>query len=114
MHAGSPALPVEGENAMDDNRIRERAYEIWEQEGRPEGRHAEHWERACRDCGQPNPNPDVRAPEAMDANAATPGGGNLRRAASGMRDIERAPQEQGRRGAERHAPGAAEEAGGGA
>jgi hypothetical protein len=26
--------------------IRERAYFIWEQEGRPEGRHLEHWRRA--------------------------------------------------------------------
>ncbi|TWA74367.1 DUF2934 family protein [Azospirillum brasilense] len=34
---------------MDEHRIRHRAYEIWEQEGRPEGRRAEHWERACRE-----------------------------------------------------------------
>jgi hypothetical protein len=27
-------------------RIRERAYFIWEEEGRPEGRHRKHWERA--------------------------------------------------------------------
>ena len=25
---------------------RERAYRIWENEGRPEGRHAEHWQQA--------------------------------------------------------------------
>jgi Protein of unknown function (DUF2934) len=29
-----------------EKRIRERAYRIWEEEGRPEGRSAEHWERA--------------------------------------------------------------------
>jgi len=98
---------------MDENRIRQRAYEIWEREGRPEGRHAEHWDIACREIEDSDR--EIRAPEAMDANAAMPGGaGNLARAASGMRDIERAPQEQGRRGAEQHAPGAAEEAGGGA
>lgn len=98
---------------MDENRIRQRAYEIWEREGRPEGRHAEHWDIACREIEDSDC--EIRAPEAMDANAAMPGGaGNLARAASGMRDIERAPQEQGRRGAEQHAPGAAEEAGGGA
>ncbi|QCN96834.1 MULTISPECIES: DUF2934 domain-containing protein [Azospirillum] len=34
---------------MDEHRIRHRAYEIWEREGRPEGRRAEHWERACRE-----------------------------------------------------------------
>jgi DUF2934 family protein len=27
-------------------RIRERSYQIWEQEGRPAGRHLEHWLRA--------------------------------------------------------------------
>lgn len=32
---------------MDRNeRIRQRAHEIWESEGRPEGRDAEHWSRA--------------------------------------------------------------------
>jgi len=25
---------------------RERAYRIWEEEGRPEGRHLDHWQRA--------------------------------------------------------------------
>lgn len=29
-----------------EERIRLRAYEIWEREGRPEGREAEHWDRA--------------------------------------------------------------------
>ena len=34
--------------AMDvtEHRIRERAYLLWEAEGRPEGREAEYWERA--------------------------------------------------------------------
>ncbi len=27
-------------------RIRQRAYEIWQSEGRPEGRDVEHWQRA--------------------------------------------------------------------
>lgn len=33
---------------MDDieQRIRQRAYELWEEDGRPEGREGEHWERA--------------------------------------------------------------------
>ncbi|HBB78461.1 hypothetical protein BBI09_21055 [Stutzerimonas xanthomarina] len=30
----------------EDDRIRERAYQIWEDEGRPEGQQAEHWARA--------------------------------------------------------------------
>ena len=45
-------MPVKGEDAMDENRIRQRAYELWEKDGRPEGRHAEHWERARRELGK--------------------------------------------------------------
>jgi hypothetical protein len=33
----------------DEDRIRQRAYELWEQEGKPEGREGEHWEQACRE-----------------------------------------------------------------
>ena len=29
-----------------DERIRQRAHEIWERDGRPHGRHDEHWQRA--------------------------------------------------------------------
>lgn len=29
-----------------ERRIRERAYRMWEDEGRPDGRDKEHWERA--------------------------------------------------------------------
>jgi len=29
-----------------DERIRQRAYQIWEEDGQPEGRQHEHWERA--------------------------------------------------------------------
>ncbi len=32
-----------------ERRIQDRAYEIWEQEGRPSGREREHWERAERE-----------------------------------------------------------------
>ena len=30
-------------------KIRERAYELWEREGRPEGRHDDHWHQAVKD-----------------------------------------------------------------
>ena len=30
----------------DEERVRRRAHEIWEREGRPEGRQAEHWRQA--------------------------------------------------------------------
>lgn len=31
--------------------VKARAYELWEREGRPEGRHAEHWTQAERELG---------------------------------------------------------------
>jgi hypothetical protein len=34
-----------------EEKIRARAYEIWEKEGRPEGREREHWETAARELG---------------------------------------------------------------
>ena len=36
---------------------RARAHAIWEREGRPEGRHAEHWDEAGREPGEPSPPP---------------------------------------------------------
>jgi hypothetical protein len=38
----------ETEREDPEARIRDRAYALWEEEGRPEGRAAEHWERARR------------------------------------------------------------------
>jgi hypothetical protein len=35
----------------DDERIRDRAYAIWEREGRPHGRHESHWHRALAELG---------------------------------------------------------------
>jgi hypothetical protein len=34
--------------SVDEKRIREFAYQIWESEGRPEGQEARHWEMACK------------------------------------------------------------------
>ena len=31
-----------------DSRVRERAYQLWEQEGCPAGRHEDHWHDAAR------------------------------------------------------------------
>jgi hypothetical protein len=36
-------------------RIRQRAYEIWEREGRPEGREQAHWEQAEREVANARP-----------------------------------------------------------
>jgi hypothetical protein len=34
---------------MEERNVRERAYQLWEEEGRPEGRHEDHWYRAERE-----------------------------------------------------------------
>ena len=45
--------------------IEQRAYALWQQEGRPQGRHEEHWHRAAR---------EVEAEEGAGlAGAAGPG-----------------------------------------
>ena len=58
-----------------EERIRERAYRIWEREGRPEGRDREHWELAREEVAiednlvqtlEPNP-----ARDAYDTSAGT-------------------------------------------
>src|ERR1044072_7968732 len=39
--------------AMTERRIGERAFQIWLDEGRPDGRHHEHWSRAEAELGGP-------------------------------------------------------------
>jgi hypothetical protein len=38
--------PLDDSNAAQQQRIRERAYHLWDSEGRPDGRETEYWERA--------------------------------------------------------------------
>jgi Protein of unknown function (DUF2934) len=38
--------------------VRDRAYSIWEREGRPEGRAHDHWYRAVRQAFRPEPERD--------------------------------------------------------
>ncbi|MFT3974864.1 MAG: DUF2934 domain-containing protein [Amaricoccus sp.] len=46
--------------------IARKAYELWEAEGRPEGRDVAHWHQAERDVAEPviDPVPDAPAAEA--------------------------------------------------
>jgi hypothetical protein len=65
------------------DRIRQRAQEIWEQEGRPEGRAEEHWARAERELGPPPAGGRAKAagqPKAAGAKKAPNGAGNPRAA----------------------------------
>jgi hypothetical protein len=100
---------------MDESRIRQRAYEIWERAGRPEGRHGEHWAQAAQElAAEPE---GGAASEALDATAANTysgqGDGNLGDAAKAMRGID-VENPTGPARAPEHTPGAEEESGGGA
>lgn len=46
-----------------DNKIRQRAHQLWEDEGRPEGRHAEHWDQASSEIGDDDIPPAPRLQE---------------------------------------------------
>lgn len=66
--------------------IRERAYAIWEEEGRPEGREREHWARASREIEAEEspgalsndsaaPTAPVGAASGLEPGGTKPGGG---------------------------------------
>ena len=56
-----------------ERRIRERAYRLWEEQGRPEGRHEDHWLQASQETGE-----DIFAeggsPDAQERPGALDGG----------------------------------------
>jgi hypothetical protein len=66
----------------DDEQIRQRAYEIWEREGRPEGREADHWRMAAEELSaqragadtQEVPATRVRGPAQLDQTPSQPSG----------------------------------------
>ena len=62
-------------------RIRERAYEIWENEGCPEGRGAEHWEQACAEFAEARSEADA---EQGIQGQATPESGLQEAASRGL------------------------------
>ncbi|TGS16118.1 DUF2934 domain-containing protein [Mesorhizobium sp. M2E.F.Ca.ET.209.01.1.1] len=56
-------------------RIRQRAHEIWEQAGRPEGAHMEHWEQAAAEidaAGKPKKAPKKAAAAKAEKPAKAP------------------------------------------
>jgi hypothetical protein len=64
-----------------DTRIQERAYAIWEAEGRPHGKHDEHWHRAAQEIAHeesdrsPNSGPGPRPAEGGGPAESAPGPG---------------------------------------
>jgi hypothetical protein len=67
-------------------RIRERAYEIWQREGRPHGRDAQHWQRAEAEI-------ETESQARSEPETVGAGGAPLRsrRAAKPSRSAEAAP-----------------------
>jgi len=63
----------------DEERIRQRAYEIWEREGKPEGREDEHWTQACQEIEAEGGSPPMEAETAS---------GRLGSAADALREVE--------------------------
>ena len=59
-----------------DERIRQRAYEIWEREGRPHGRDEEHWRMAVDELVEEFKDASVTqaVPAARETGKAVPGG----------------------------------------
>lgn len=66
-----------------DSRIRERAYEIWQADGCPEGCENQHWERAARDVlatGQ-GATGEAQAPKTSARAKSAGAKGRMRKAA---------------------------------
>jgi|SRR5579884_2805504 len=54
-----------------DERIRARAYAIWMEEGRPHGKHEEHWHRAAREIEREGKRGGPARGRAAASNAGT-------------------------------------------
>ena len=46
-----------------EDRIRQRAHQLWEEQGRPEGRQADHWDQARTEFGNAEAPPTPRLQE---------------------------------------------------
>ncbi|MBB3313281.1 hypothetical protein FHT78_005073 [Rhizobium sp. BK196] len=58
---------------MDIDKIRQRAQEIWEAEGRPEGQHERHWRQAEQELSAGGELPQTSSP-AHHSATGIPGG----------------------------------------
>lgn len=106
-----------------DERIRRRAYEIWEREGRPDGREAEHW-RMARDeiategtsAGDTQEVPATRIrssakPSETPAGAGTSPKIDPQNDPLGLTQVEAKPEPPRKRGANRATPKSKRQAG---
>lgn len=63
-----------------ETRVRERAHQLWEQEGRPDGRDFDHWERAAREIAAEDTSvaTKTKAPRARKSAAAAGSDGSIK------------------------------------
>ena len=69
---------------MDLERIRQHAYELWQQEGQPEGKQQEHWDQAVREI---TGNPDQSGAQLDSGADGETVPGNLTEAADALRGV---------------------------
>ena len=88
-----------------DDDIRRKAYELWEKEGRPEGRHDEHWHRARETAQGPAAATSGEEPreDDMQASGSTPGDVSETRHTEPPMAVE-APQSPKQKSAAKKAP----------
>jgi hypothetical protein len=56
----------------DEDAIRRRAYELWELDGRPDGRHDDHWRRARLELATPKLLTEAKPEKARASRSAKP------------------------------------------
>jgi hypothetical protein len=97
---------------MDLERIRQRAYELWQQDGQPEGKQQEHWDQAVREI---TGNPDQSGAQLDSGADGDTVPGNLTEAADALRGVSTGSTEgtdADQFGGETVEPGAQKEQGG--
>ena len=62
-----------GQDQDQDHRVRQRAYALWEQEGRPEGRDRHHWEQASGEMQVGGDDANVSSPDRRDGETRLSG-----------------------------------------
>jgi Protein of unknown function (DUF2934) len=60
-------------SAAEEQTVRERAHAIWEAEGRPEGRDAEHWQKALAEFEREKRAPNIATVVDSPLVTAAPG-----------------------------------------
>ena len=82
-----------------EHKIRQRAYDIWEEEGHPHGREQEHWHRAAREVeSAPPAQPELpdfgTAPSLQTADAAPAAKPARKRAKAAAATTAKAPRKR--------------------